>query len=317
MTADQYRQHLNEESGQFVTAGIRAESDASGYLLVTEVYAGSSAESMRIMRGDIITSVGGRNVLTLGANSALRQLDGEENTRLELSIQREGEVIEHSLIRQATDIISVEDDVINGIGFMRISTFNALTESQFNAALQTFAEANVRALLIDVRDNRSNYFTPVSSMVNSLIGAGTIARTEHRGGGVRDFIVTDDSRAFPESMQNIPIIVLTNAQTSGAGELLAAILRNHINAQIVGTGTAGNTFRQEIQPLSDGSAIRVTVAKITLTDAPDFSGTGLTPDFTEEMNAEISYVIAELRDRELSEIADIQIRRAFEIINTA
>jgi carboxyl-terminal processing protease len=313
LTAEQYRQQLGEESGQFVTAGIRAEPEISGYLIVTEVYTGSSAMSAEIRRGDLITEVNGRSVL-LGAETALQMLDGDANTRVEITIQRDGEVFPHSLVRHAIDVASVDSNIIDEIGFIQIMTFNELTAVQFHAALQTFSDSEIRALLIDLRDNSSSVFTQVESMSNALIGAGTIARTEHRGGVIRDFIVTDDTRV--QGVEDIPVIVLTNSGTAGAGELFAAILRSHAGAQIIGTGTAGNAYVRQTHPLRDGSAIRVTVARISLTNGVEFAGSGLTPDFAEEMEAPVSYIIAELRDRELQEIEDPQIRRAFEIINT-
>jgi carboxyl-terminal processing protease len=319
LTTEQHRQFLAEESGRLISAGIRAEPDEQGYLAITEVYPNSNAAENGIVRGDIITAIDGRSVLLGSAESALRLLDGEENTRIRLSVQRAGAVTEHYLVRRAIDILSINSGVVDGIGFMRITTFNALTARQFNTELQTFANSNVRALLIDVRNNNSGVHaqTAVSDMVNALVGSGTIARTEHRGGVVRDFIVTDNSLALPANMRNIPIVVLTNSGTSGAGELLAAILQNHAGAQIVGTSTAGNAYLQQTQPLRDDSAIRITVARIFLTNGVNYSGTGVSPNFTVEMDAEVSYNINEFRGRELAEISDPQVRRAFEIINTA
>jgi carboxyl-terminal processing protease len=285
---------------------------------VTEVYTGSSAESAGIQRGDLITAIDERDIISRGTEFALQRLEGEERTAVSVTFQRQGEVFTETLIRQAISVTTVEADVVDGIGFMRITAFNALTTTQFDAALRTFSEAGVRALLIDVRNTGSGAHSEVAGMVNSLIGAGTVARTEHRGGIVRDFIVTDNSRAFPVSMQNIPIVVLVNTGTSGAGELLAAILQNYApTAQIVGTRTEGNAYLQQIHSLRDDSAIRITVARIFLANGQDFRGSGVNPDFIVDMDTEVSYNIGELRDRQSSEIADLQIRRAFDIINTA
>jgi carboxyl-terminal processing protease len=316
LTAEQHRQHLSEERGRIITTGIRAERESSGYLTVSDVYTGSSADLAEIIRGDTIISVNERNVHDIGAETALRMLEGDVSTGVNITIQRDGELLPFSLIRNELDIISVEADVVNEIGIMRITTFNELTAAQFNSALQMFAGADAGALLIDLRDNSSGFYTPVSAMSNSLIDAGTIAQTENRGNVVRDFITTDSSHAFPEEMRNIPLVVLVNSQTSGAGELFAALLQAHAGAQIIGTSTAGNTYLQHTQGLKDGSAIRVTVARIMLTNAPDYSGTGLTIDVNEEMETPVSYVISELRDRELHEIHDDQIRRALLEIHT-
>ncbi|MCL1831850.1 MAG: S41 family peptidase [Oscillospiraceae bacterium] len=318
MTPEQYRQQIAEESGQLITAGIRTEAEGSGYLIITHVYAGSSAESLGVQINDMITDIEDTSVLSVGADVAARLLEGDEHVRVKINVLRDGETLEFSLIRQSIAVVSVEADVVNEVGFARIDTFNALTDAQFDTALKTFADANVRAILIDLRDNDSDYYTPVINMTNALVGAGTIARSEHRGGVVRDFIVTDDNRALPAAMQGLPIIVLVNAQTAGAGELFAAILRTHSDAQIVGVNSAGNTFLTETQQLKDESAIRVTVARIMLTGGDDYAGAGLSPNFAVDLGAEtISYNINDFRDIELSEIPDLQIRRAFEIINTA
>jgi carboxyl-terminal processing protease len=308
MTVEEHTRHANEESGQLVTCGVMIEKEESGYIVVTGVYPGSSAESFGVMRGDIITDIDSINVLDAGADTAMRFLPGEENTRVSLVVLREGEPIEFSLIRQAIEIVSVESSIINNIGLARITTFNELTAPQFETALNKFEEAGVRALLFDLRANSSDIYNSVPDMVNRLTGADTIAFTEHRNDVRRDFIVTDDSRRF----EDIPIIILADAGTSGAGELMAAILKTHSDALIVGRTTVGNPFLQQTQPLKDGSAVRLTVARIVLANGFDYEKTGISPDHDVEMEVEIDYDIDSLR----ANVDDPQIRKAFEIIET-
>jgi len=311
MSVQEYAKHSNEARGQLITSGIQAEKEESGYIIVTGIYPDSYAESVGVAKGDIITDIDSINVLEVGAEVAIRFLEGEENTKLNVMVLREGEVLEFSLIRQAIDIVSVESDVVNNIGFIKITAFNELTSNQFESALQSFVEANVRALLIDVRHNSSDIYTPVPDMVNNLIPAETVAFSVHRGGVQKDFIVTNESKIFPEEMENIPIIVLADSATSGAGELLAAVLKSHAGAQIVGQPTAGNVFLQQTQPLKDGSAVRVTVARIVLANGFDYSESGLSPDNHVEWTAE-DYAIGSLQ----GDIDDLQILKAFEIIDT-
>jgi carboxyl-terminal processing protease len=300
MTVDESARHAAEKRGQLVACGIRAEKEESGYIIVTEVYPGSNAEHSGVLRNDLIVSIDGADVLQVGAEAALRLLEGEENTRYSLAVQREGEIINYSLIRQSIDIISVESEITdNNIGIARISTFNDLTASQFEAALQTFIEAGVRALMLDLRAVSSGFYDSVPDMVNQLVGANTIAFKEHRGGVRRDFIVTDDTMAFPEEMQNLPIIILVDSATSQAGELFAAVLKSHAGALVVGENTAGDPYHQQTQPLTDGSAIRVTVARIIFASGFDYTETGLVPDYVVEDGAN-----------------DPQVQKAFEIIET-
>jgi carboxyl-terminal processing protease len=314
MTAEQYVRHRNQESGQLITSGIMPERDASGYIKAGDVYPGSSAQSQGVQRGDIITEIDGVGVLEAGAEAAMRLLEGEEYTRVDVTILRDGELLPHSLIRQATDIESVHAEVVNGVGFARITTFNSLTTAQWSSALTTFAEADVRALLIDLRGNSSDFYEPVSDMADSLISAEAaevLAFAERRSGVRRDVIVVSGESPFADT----PVIILTDSMTSGAGELMTAVLRAHGGAETVGGITAGNAYVQQTQKLKDDSAIRVTVARIMLTSAPDYAESGLAPDYAEESGVILTNV-ALIRDMELAEIPDPQIRKAFEIIET-
>jgi carboxyl-terminal processing protease len=316
MTAEEFTNRQNIRSGRLITTGISVEREGSDYIRVTEIYPGSDADSSGVLRNDIITVVDGHDVRTVGQDAAVRFLDGIEGTRVDITIQREGVEIPFSLLRQAIDIISVESALVDNIAFVRITAFSELTASQFETALQEFAgNEEIKALLIDVRGVLSNVLSasPVRDMLNLLIGANIVAHTEHRGGIRREFISTDDTVPI---LGNIPVIVLTDLGTSGAGELLAAALKSFANAQIIGQTTAGNSYLLKTQSFSDGSAMRITEARISLTCGLVYAEAGLSPDFTEEAPDEINYTFDSLRGRELVDITDPQIRKAFEIIQT-
>ena len=280
MTADEHAAHISQERGQLVSCGIRAEKEESGYIKVAEVYRDSDAEANGILKGDLITDVNGVNVQQVGAEAALMLIPGEENTTLSVTIQRDGELKEYSLVRQSIDIISVETEITeSALGIIRISTFNDLTASQFEAALKKFAEEEVKAMVIDLRENNSGFFKSVSGMVNCLVKAnsatGIIASTVHKG-GERALVVVDESMTLPEEMQKIPIAILVDSTTSGAAELFTVLLQSEYSGKVwlIGEPTAGNTLIQQTQLLSDGSAIRVTVARITLASGFEY-GEGL------------------------------------------
>lgn len=301
MTVSEYSEYAAHKRGQLVSGGIRVEKEESGYIAIMEVYSGSDAESSGIQKGDLITSIDGTDVLRVGAEAALSLLFGEENTRFKLDILREGQIIPYSLIRQSIDIISVETEITeNNVGMIYISTFNDLTASQFESAIEEFIEAEVKAILIDLRNNVSGFYTSVSDMVNNLVPAGTIAFSEQKGGVRKELIVTDDNKSLPEEMQEIPIIILVNSETAGAGELFAAILKSHAGAQLVGENTAGNAYIQKVQVLNDGSAILVTVEKVALASGLDYFETGLSPDYEAKSGV----------------TEDPQLQKAFEVIET-
>ncbi|MCL2035775.1 MAG: S41 family peptidase [Oscillospiraceae bacterium] len=319
MTREEYANRLNIENGQIITPGIKAEKDGSDYIKVVEVYSGSDAENKAVLPGDIITSVDGSPVLEIGQDAAIKLIESGANPKVDVVIQREGEVIEYSLTRQPLPIVSVGSVVVNNVGFIRITDFSSATAGQFEAelnAMNSSGESGIRALIIDVRANSSDVYAPIPDMLGRLIGENTVAHTEHRGGLRKDFISTQDLRLLPD----IPIVVLCDSGTSGAGELFAASLKLFGGAQIVGSKTAGNSYLQETQPLKDGSAIRVTVAKIVLAGELDYADTGLVPDYEVESAGDVSYNLETLSRagdiEEISQVSDLQIRKAFEILET-
>ncbi|MDR0221994.1 MAG: PDZ domain-containing protein [Oscillospiraceae bacterium] len=310
MTADEYAKSVRGESGKIVTCGIIPAKEVGGYIKVEGVYSGSSAEGAGVQKGDVIISIDGTNVLEAGADAAVKLLEGEDGTRFSLTAQRRGEVHTFQVRRQSLDIISVEGAAGNGVGFIRITDFNELTAAQFAAVIQSVLKAEPKALVVDLRQNSSDYYEPLKKMLNGLVGAGTIAYTEYKNGIRRDFVVADSSERV-----SVPMIVLVDGSTAGAGELMAAALKSHLGAQLVGSATAGKATMQSTQQLKDGSAVRVTVARIRLTSGFDYEGAGLTPDYAVDMSADVAYDINGLGD--ISAITDPQIKKALEIIETS
>jgi carboxyl-terminal processing protease len=320
MTAEEYANRQSIDSGQIITAGVAVENEEAGYLRVVEVYAESSAETAGILRGDIIKAIDSLDVRDIGQEAAMRLLEGEERTPVTLTVQREGDESIHPLTRLAIALRSVEFARVANIGFIRISTFSEITATQFEEALDSFDSSEIRAIAIDLRGNSSNVYEPVRDMVNHFVSEeGAIAHTEHRGGVRRDFITTDSQTLFEE---DIPIVILVDSHTNGAGELMAAILKSFAGAQLVGTNTAGNAYLQQTQELKDLSAIRVTVARILLTCDSQYAVTGIVPTHSVAVEGEVSYdlgllsMIGDFDEFILDELIDPQLRKAFEIIDT-
>jgi len=309
MTAGEYARVLNEESGKIITCGIIPEKESGGYVRVAGVYAGSSAEAIGVLAGDIITEVEGVNTLVAGADAVIKMLDGAEGTPVNIKIQREGETLSYPIKRQAIEIISVEAVITNGIGFIRINAFNDLSKAQFENAVQMCLNSGVKAAIIDLRQNASGYYAPLGDMLSGLINEGVAAYAENKNGMNRDFVVVRGQKTV-----DFPLVVLVDGVTAGAGELMAALLKTGANAQLVGAVTAGHGIIQSTQKLKDGSAVRVTAEIVKTDNAPDYNNVGLMPDYGVEPGSETSYDINGLEV--ISEITDPQILKAFEVIET-
>lgn len=313
LTNAEYYLQQQMEKGKIVTAGMEVAREESGYIKVIGVYEGSPAEIRGIKTGDIITAINNTGVLELGAENAIKQLNGDEGTRITITIQRSGEETQYSLVRQLVEIISVNGTVFNGYGFIRINGFSELTGTQFNNTLDRINESGVKGLIIDIRGTSGYLIQPLREIFNRLIPGSVLANAEYKGGSVNNIIVTgsNDSENVSDSESGFPVVVLADANTSGCGELMTAILKDFKNAKTVGNTTAGNAVLTQTQSFRDGSAVRISGLKVSSAGGTVFDGIGIKPDFYIEMNTPI-----ELNLQNLENTNDLQIKKAFEIMET-
>lgn len=297
-----YYELQQTQSGVILGAGFEAEEDSSGYLKITTVYSGSSAELNGVLSGDIITAIDGKSLLSMEEGQAMERLSGEAGTRLALQLLRNGETISVNLIRQQLEIESVSSRVINdSIGYIRITTFNAKTADQFTAALAELTEAQVKALIIDVRQNGGGVTSALKPILNQFIPSAIAATVEYADGSRKTLIETDSTTAL-----DIPTAVLVDSGTASAAELLAAALRDEYGASLVGTQTYGKAVMQSTYEFSDGSALTISVGKI-YTKSGTWDSVGLKPDYTSELPTEA--ILGSISDE-----ADTQLQKAIEVL---
>ncbi|MDE7193082.1 MAG: PDZ domain-containing protein [Oscillospiraceae bacterium] len=303
MAADSYYELQQTNSGIIMNAGFDAEEDGSGYLLVTTVYRGSSAELNGVEVGDVITEIDGKSLLSMEPGTAAGRLSGEIGTRIALKLLRDGEEVSVNLIRQQLEIESVTSKVINGsVGYIRITSFNGKTAEQFAEHLNTLTEADVKALIIDVRQNGGGLVSSLKPILDRFIPAAIIATAEYSDGSRRTLIETDS-----EVHVELPIAILVDGGTASASELLAVALRDECGAVLVGTQTYGKAVMQNTYEFPDGSAITLSTAKVYPSKSDSYDGIGLKPDYLSELPAGAAL-------GSLSDDMDSQLQKALEVI---
>lgn len=297
-----YYELQQTQAGVILGAGFEAEEDASGYLKITNVYKGSSAELNGVLAGDIITAIDGKSLLSMEAGQALERLSGETGTRLALQLLRDGESISVNLVRQQLEIESVVSRVINkDICYIQITSFNAKTAEQFVNTLTAAKNFGAKALIIDLRQNTGGVTSALKPILNQFLPSEIAATVEYSDGSRKTLIETDSANSF-----EIPMAVLVDSSTASAAELLAAVLRDDAGALLVGTQTFGKAVMQNTYEFSDGSALTVSVGKI-YTRSGTWDSTGLKPDYVTELPAGAV-------PGNLTEDADSQLQKAIEIL---
>lgn len=303
MSSSAYYEIKQTNDGVVSGAGFEAEDDGSGYLKITSVYSGSSAELNGVMAGDVITEIDGKSLLSMEKGAAAEKLSGEVGTRIALKLLREGEEVTVNLIRQQIEIQSVSGEILeNNIGYIRISSFNAKTAEQFSTAYNLISAVGAEALIIDVRQNGGGVISALKPILNRFIPAATIATAEYADGSRKAIVETDSDETI-----KIPIAILVDGGTASASELFAGALRDECGAVIVGTQTYGKAVMQNTYEFSDGSAITISTAEIHLRKSGTWNDTGIKPDFVAELTVNAL-------PENLTHDIDSQLQKAVEII---
>lgn len=180
---------------------------------------------------------------------------------------------------------SVSYEKFGSSGYIRISDFTDKTPDEFTNAYNTLKNNAVTSLVIDVRDTDSINISAAADIIDMIVpiateGTQAIATAvDKNNDNIEIFSADSDSI-------NMPVAVIVNENTSGAGELLACDVRDFGKGTVVGKTTAGNGTYQKIFEMSDGSAVILTVAELLPYTSDCYDGVGVVPDYSCELTAE-------------------------------
>ena len=191
---------------------------------------------------------------------------------------RGDETLKFTVTRDKINVKTVASRVLdNNIGYIYISQFDDVTTGQFKSALDELQGQGITGLVIDIRNNPGGVLTTVVDMLDYILPNGLIVYTETKSGKKQEYTGYDNHEV------NIPMAVLVNGNSASASEIFAGAMQDYGKAQIIGTQTFGKGIVQTIRQLTDGSAVKYTVAKYFTPKGQDIHGKGVTPDQTVEI----------------------------------
>lgn len=313
LTAEQYAQELNEESGVSVGLGFNYEKENGGYIKITEVVPASSADDAGLMAGDIITAVNNTDVIAFagGYDEAISLFTCEEGTRVKLYIKRTEEdgstdFITYDVTAQRTEKVTVTGRLLTPTqGYIRIASFTDKTEAQLKAKLDELISAGAEGLIFDLRNNEGGTMSMLQSCLDHIIGAGDIVTAQYISGSTEPVVVCTEAEKL-----NMPMSVIVNRNTAGTAELFAFALADNCGAHTIGKNTAGKGYSQSVYTCSDGSVVKLSTAIVTTANSGNFNGVGLKPEFDVSIPADMD--ITQLSD-EAAVLTDTQLIKAMEV----
>jgi len=315
-TKEEYEEMQEEDSGEFGGIGATVSKDKdTGNIYLVKIFEDSPAESAGLKGGDVVVAVDGTYMTDdMDTSDAVSYIRGEVGTEVVLTIYREGETdyLEITVTRGIIESPSVEYEMLeDNIGFIRIEQFVLNTPEQFEEAVDDLVSQGADGLVIDLRYNPGGRLVSVVDMVDYLVdddavaegasAAGLIVTSEDKNGEVIEKYECDDGHSV-----DIPMVVLGNGGSASASEIFIGALKDYGVAEFVGTTTFGKGIVQSIIELSDGSAIKLTIAKYFLPSGENIHGTGIEPDVEVELDSGVSiYTSEHYEDNQLAEALEI------------
>lgn len=306
-TAEQYKKEVDSLNGNLVGIGVEVTTSDSGYILVHDTYDGAPAQEAGIQAGDLIIMVNGTQVSVNNVSEMIDSLQGEPGTTLTLTVRRNNEDIPFEIVRRAFEIPTVQYRMVDTNAYIKITQFTSATESQFAEAIANAQKDGATGIIFDLRENPGGLVEAATNILDTLLPEGTIATATYQDGTTKVIAASDAEEL------NLPMVVLTNQNTASAAELFTQALRDYGKAKSVGTITYGKGVMQNIEQLSDGSAIEYTVATYATAKSENFDGVGIKPDF------EIESVINAASQPAFEDVTvdnDAQFKKAVEVVNT-
>jgi carboxyl-terminal processing protease len=286
MNPQEYTDATSALAGSY--AGIGAYVDTSGTLLtITKPIDGSPALKAGLQAGDQIVAVDGTDVTSLNPETVRQKVLGPEGTVVTLTIQRPGDAQTFDVkITRATIVVpSVTSKMLaNNIAYIQISTFGDTTANDLRQQLGDLMKQNPKGLILDLRDNGGGYLDTAISVASEFIPSGLIVSEKYGDGTITPHNATPGGLATNSSL---PMIVLVNAYSASASEIVAGALQDTGRAKLLGVTTYGKGSVQNWVPLSDNQgAVRVTIARWLTPKGRTIDKTGLTPDIVVDMTAD-------------------------------
>jgi carboxyl-terminal processing protease len=261
-----------------IGAIVRPNED--GIVEIVRPLDGQPADQAGLLAGDLIIAVDGQSVVGMNFDEVLLLIRGPEGTTVNLMIVREDmqEPLEFSLVRAEFEVPIVETQTFardsKTIAYVRLSSFTRSSDKALLEALTTLLDQKPDGLILDLRDNGGGYLDEAVSVADFFLPDGVVLY-ERSSNGELDKTFRSVSGDLAE---DIPLVVLVNGGSASASEIVAGAVKDNGRGVLVGEPTFGKGSVQHVHTLTDGSELRVTIARWFTPENRSISEEGVLPD---------------------------------------
>lgn len=295
--ADEFKDSLNGNIGAGIGAEIGKRNDQ---LIIIRTLKNNSAEKAGLKASDIILKVNDEITLGWSVEKTVGLIRGDKGTTVKLTILRSDEVRDFTITRDTIDNPSVDSKVVGDVGVMTVYRFDGQTGELAKVAAQGFIKQSVKGVVVDLRNNGGGYVSAAKELA-SLWLDNKVLLVEKKGLTIRDTVKTSGYKAI---LADLPTVVLVNNGSASASEIFAGALQEYDIAEVVGEKTFGKGSVQLPLDLSDGSLIKVTIAKWYTPNGKNINDQGINPD-----------VEVQLSEQDFNDGKDPQLDKSIELLN--
>jgi len=275
LTKKDYKKLTVQTNGEFgglgITVGMR-----DGALTVIAPIEGTPADKAGMKAGDIILKIDNQSTINMTIDEAVSKMRGKPGDPIELAVVRQGEVkpLTMNIVR---DIITIESVYSKTIGedmlYIRITNFDKKVVADVAEAIKKHKEMT-KGIVLDLRNNPGGLLDQAVGLVDLFVDKGDIV--SQKGRKESDNKVYEASKSA--TITDVPVVVLVNAGSASASEIVSGALQDHKRAVIIGENTFGKGSVQVILPINDEEAIKLTIARYYLPSGKTIQAVGVKPD---------------------------------------
>jgi carboxyl-terminal processing protease len=280
MNAKQFRDMQVQTKGEFGGLGIEVTQE-NGYIKVVSPIDDTPAAKAGVKAGDLITALDGKTVQGLTLNDAVDRMRGPPNSKITLTIKREGvdKPIELSMLREVIKIQVIKSRMLpDDIGYVRLTQFTERADSGLRKAVQALkaqAGGHLTAVVFDLRNDPGGLLDQAVAVAGDFIDQGEIVSTRARH---PEDSQRWDAKSGSDIIEGVPMVVLINGGSASSSEIVAGALQDHRRAVLLGTRSFGKGSVQTVIPLPGNGAMRLTTARYYTPSGRSIQGLGITPD---------------------------------------
>jgi carboxyl-terminal processing protease len=289
-SGDSFTEYLNDQDSKDFEEGLNGSFEGIGAelgkeedsIIVISPISGFPAEKAGLRAQDVIVEIDGEPAFDLSVSEAVKKIRGPKGTKVKLGVVRDGNSLDFEITRAQITIASVTKELSGDVGIIKISRFGNDTTSLTRQYAKELVDSGAKKVILDLRGNPGGLLNSAVEVASVWLPKGTKVLEEKRG----DKTVKEFGALGNPLLQGIPTVVLIDAGSASASEIVAGALSDNKAAKIIGKKSFGKGSVQEVIELKDGGSLKVTIARWFTPAGRNIDKEGIEPDKKVEISEE-------------------------------